>query len=99
LRPALLRLLGAADLDHPQIDAVLGAPLPANDQRQDYLRATLARGADGAQVATAFAHQDSSMLSVLARADALLMRPPGAPALPAGSRVTAMPLRQALAGV
>jgi molybdopterin biosynthesis enzyme len=39
------------------------------------------------------------MLSVLARADALLMRPPGAPALAAGSRVTAMPLRQALAGV
>jgi molybdopterin molybdotransferase len=99
LRPALLRLLGAADLAHPEIDAVLGAPLPANDQRQDYLRATLARGAGGAQVATAFARQDSSMLSVLARADALLMRPPGAPALPAGSRVTAMPLRQALAGV
>jgi molybdopterin molybdotransferase len=99
LRPALLRLLGAADLAHPEIDAVLGAGLPANDQRQDYLRATLARGPDGALVATAFARQDSSMLSVLARADALLMRPPGAPALAAGSRVTAMPLRQALAGV
>lgn len=99
LRPALLRLLGAADLSMPTIDAVLGADLPANDQRQDYLRATLARGADGVQVATAFTRQDSSMLSVLTRADALLVRKPGAPALAAGSRVSVMPLRQALATI
>ena len=99
LRPALLRLLGATDLSEPRIDAVLGADLPANDQRQDYLRATLTRGADGTQIATAFARQDSSMLSVMTRADALLIRPPGAPALAAGSRVTVMPLRQALAVV
>jgi molybdopterin molybdotransferase len=99
LRPALLRLLGAADLAATEIDAVLGADLPANDHRQDYLRATLARGPDGVQIATAFTRQDSSMLSVLTRADALLVRRPGAPALAAGNRVTVMPLRQALAGV
>jgi molybdopterin molybdotransferase len=99
LRPALLRLLGARDLEPPRLDAVLGAPLPANDRRQDYLRATLARGTDGSLVATAYDRQDSSMLSLLSGADGLVVRPPDAPPLAAGSRVPVMPLRHALAGV
>jgi molybdopterin molybdotransferase len=99
LRPALLRLLGARDLEPPRLDAVLGGPLPANDRRQDYLRATLARGTDGSLVATAYDRQDSSMLSLLSGADGLVVRPPDAPPLAAGSRVPVMPLRHALAGV
>jgi molybdopterin molybdotransferase len=98
LRPALLRLLGARDLAPPRLEAVLGASLPANDRRQDYLRATLAPGADGLPIATAYDRQDSSMLSLLAGADALLVRPPEAPPIVAGSRVSVMPLRHALAG-
>jgi molybdopterin molybdotransferase len=98
LRPALLRLLGARDLEPPRLDAVLGGPLPANDRRQDYLRATLARGTDGSLVATAYDRQDSSMLSLLSGADGLVV-PPDAPPLAAGSRVPVMPLRHALAGV
>jgi molybdopterin molybdotransferase len=99
LRPILLRLLGARDLEPQRADAVLGADLPANDRRQDYLRATLSRGPAGESVATAFARQDSSMLSLLARADALIVRPPLAPALQAGATVGVLPLRQSLAGV
>ena len=98
LRPALLRLLGARDLQPPRLDAELGAPLPANDRRQDYLRASLTRGTDGALIATAYDRQDSSMMSLLASADALVVRPPDAPPLAAGSRVQVMPLRHALAG-
>ena len=99
LRPILLRLLGARDLEPQRADAVLGADLPANDRRQDYLRATLSRGPAGESVATAFARQDSSMLSLLAKADALIVRPPLAPALQAGATVGVLPLRQSLAGV
>jgi molybdopterin molybdotransferase len=64
----------------------LGCDLPANDERADYLRATLAPGPDGLPVATSAAMQDSSMLVPLAAADCLLVRAPHAAAAKAGSR-------------
>ena len=85
LAPAIRALLGAPDAgSDPAEAAVLGGDLPPNDGRQDYLRATLARRADGAPEATAHARQDSSMLSVLARSDGLIVRAPHAPAARAG---------------
>jgi molybdopterin molybdotransferase len=72
----------ARDITEP---ARLGADIPANDGRQDYVRATLAPGPDGLPVATPFARQDSSMLRLLMQADCLLVRPPNAPAASAGS--------------
>lgn len=59
--------------------AVLGADVHANDDRRDYLRATLAPADGGLPVATPFEAQDSSLLGVLARADCLLLREPQAP--------------------
>ena len=64
---------------------VLGAAMDGNDQRQDYVRATLTEGGDGLPVATPFRRQDSSMLATLAKSDCLIIRPPHAPAAPAGS--------------
>jgi molybdopterin molybdotransferase len=83
--PAVRAMLGdpGAGAD-PTEPAVLGADLPANDARQDYLRATLRAGSDGPPVATAHVVQDSSMLSVLAASDALIVRPPHAPPARAG---------------
>lgn len=83
--PLIRALLGdsSAGAD-PAEAAALGAPLGANDSRQDYLRATLAPRRDGLPVATALPVQDSSMLAVLAQADALIVRPPRAPAAAAG---------------
>ena len=80
--PALARLSGMPDTAPRVTRARLGAPLAANDHRADHLRATL----DG-DVATAFARQDSSLLRTLSQADALILRPPHAPALPAGAEV------------
>ncbi|HUG61465.1 MAG TPA: molybdopterin molybdenumtransferase MoeA, partial [Methylomirabilota bacterium] len=68
--------------------ARLGGALPANDQRQDYLRAALSRAADGALVATPFSVQDSSMTSTVAAAGALVLRPPFAPAADEGETVS-----------
>lgn len=99
LRPALLRLLGARDVAEPRMAATLGADLPQNDRREDYLRATLASGPGGEIVATAFDKQDSSMLSLLAQADCLLVRAPNAPALRAGAAVSVIPLRHSLFGI
>ncbi len=85
--PAIQRLDGLPGTPPPITAALLGAPLEANDHRADHLRARLERRADGTLVATAFSRQDSAMLRLLTGADALILRPPHAPALPAGAEV------------
>jgi molybdopterin molybdotransferase len=87
LIPALGRLAGLAEPGLPRERALLGAAVRANDARADHLRATLSQDASGGLVATPFGRQDSAMLSVLARSDALVLRPPHAPALEAGAAV------------
>jgi molybdopterin molybdotransferase len=51
------------------------------------MRATLKRAADGTVDVTPVRSQDSSLLSPLATADCLLIRPPNSPAVPAGDSV------------
>jgi molybdopterin molybdotransferase len=78
--PAIRALLGdPAAAEDPTEPAILGRDLPENDHRQDYLRARLMPAAEGLPIATAFETQDSSMLALLARSEALLVRPPLAP--------------------
>jgi molybdopterin molybdotransferase len=85
LRPLLRALLGDASAGaDPSEPARLAAPLPANGARQDHMRATLARDDDGRWLAAPLPDQDSSLVKTLARAEALIVRPPGAPAAPAG---------------
>jgi molybdopterin molybdotransferase len=72
--------------------ARLKVPLEANDRRQDYLRSTLTRAADGTLEAEPFKKQDSSMISLLARADCLVIRAPHAPAAQTGDWVDIVPL-------
>ncbi|WP_157019195.1 molybdopterin molybdotransferase MoeA [Mesorhizobium xinjiangense] len=77
LKPLLARLAGRDE--RPDIrPGVLAEPVPANDHRQDYLRATINEEA-GRLVATPAPIQDSSMLRILADARALIIRPPHAP--------------------
>ena len=85
LVPLIRRLTGRADLAPPSEPAVLGCDLAANDERADYLRATLDRRVDGILVATPCPLQDSSMLAPLAVADCLILHAPFAAAAPAGS--------------
>ncbi|QQP91949.1 molybdopterin molybdotransferase MoeA [Skermanella sp. TT6] len=92
LRPALRRLLGLPAEEETRRTAVLGRPVKQNDQREDYLRASLSIGPDGELVANPFESQDSSLLTVLARADCLVVRPPFAPAASAGDTVEFLPL-------
>ena len=87
LKPAIERLLGLAAAEAPPLRARLAVPLAQNDRRQDYLRATLARAADGTLEAHPFPRQDSSMMSLLAHADCLVVRQPQAPAAAAGDSV------------
>ncbi|MEA2979438.1 MAG: molybdopterin molybdotransferase [Alphaproteobacteria bacterium] len=86
LVPLIRRLAGRSDIEPATESALLGRDLPENDERADYLRATLQRRADGALVATPVSVQDSSMMAALAKADCLVIREAFAPAASAGSR-------------
>ena len=86
LRPAILAMLGLDPATHVET-AILGCALGENDQRQEYLRATLAAGSDGKTVATPFSKQDSAMMAKFADADCLVIRAPFAPPAQAGTEV------------
>lgn len=92
LLPALSRLSGLPAAPPPTTTALAGRDLAANDHRADHLRSTLRTDADGRLVASPFPVQDSAMLRRLALADALILRAPHAPAVPAGAEVTVIRL-------
>lgn len=83
VRPLISALLGLPACD-PSEPATLGADLEANDQRQDYLRASMSEAPGRLPVAAPLPIQDSGGLSVLNAADCLLIRPPHAPPASAG---------------
>lgn len=85
----LLGQSGAADLP---IDAIAGADMTANGPREHYMRATSKISSDGARRVTPVRSQDSSLLSPLAEADCLIVRPPGDSAKKMGEPVKVLPL-------
>ena len=79
----LLRALGGARDPLPRaVTMRVGAALPAAGDRAEFVRARL-----DADSLVPVAEQDSSALAALARADALIERPAGAPAAEAGELV------------
>ncbi len=91
LVPLIRRLAGREDIERVPEEARLGHDLPANDERADYIRATLTAGPDGL-VVTPLPAQDSSLMAPLAKADCLLIREPNAPAASSGSRCVILKL-------
>lgn len=85
-------VLGLQGVSRPwRLDSArLAEPLPANGPREHWMRARL--GPDGV---TAFADQDSSLVTVFAAADALLRRLPGAAAAATGESVDILRLDRA----
>ena len=84
LLPAIRCLSGLPAAAPPTTTARLGAAVGANDRRADHLRATFDTAT---QTVTPFPRQDSALLRLMASADALVLRPANAPALPEGSEV------------
>ena len=74
--------------------SVLGNALEANGEREHYMRAVSEWREDGTRVVRALPSQDSSLVAALAKADCLIVRPPHAPALGQGARVSILPLDQ-----
>jgi molybdopterin molybdotransferase len=87
LKPAIERMVGQAGDLPAAVPARLAIDVKANDQRQDYVRSLATRQSDGSLIVEPHRVQDSSMLSVLAWCNALLIRPPHDPARKAGDTV------------
>ncbi len=94
LVPLIRRLSGRSDSEPRSESARLGCDLGANDERADYMRATLTEAHDG-PIAMPVPVQDSSMIAALAKADCLIIREPFAPAIKAGGRVAILRLTSA----
>ncbi len=92
LVPLIRRMSGRNDLTTPTEAAVLGVDLPENDERADYLRATLKETARRRRSRRRSRLQDSSMMAPLAKANCLLVREAHAPAAKAGSPCTVVRL-------
>ena len=78
-------------LPNQTLKARLGADVDANGPRTHYMRARLGAG-DGFPTIVPFDRQDSSLLSILANADALLIRPDGDGARKTGEIVEYLPI-------
>jgi molybdopterin molybdotransferase len=92
LVPLIHALLGRSDQGQGLQPARTAVALEANGPRSHYMRATSRTGRDGLPEVTPVRSQDSSLLAPLALADCLLVRPVSAPAAPAGSPVSILPL-------
>lgn len=89
LKPMLRRLLGLTP-ELPALEtAVLGTSVAPGGPRQEYLRARLERTGTGL-AATPLPSQDSAMISELAAADALIVRPAKAPPGSPGDHVSVL---------
>jgi molybdopterin molybdotransferase len=84
--PLIRAMLGTTE-DQAAMEAITTAPLDANGPRAHYMRATLSTAADGTKCVTPARSQDSALLSVLADANCLIIRPIGANASLAGTAV------------
>ncbi|WP_419254112.1 gephyrin-like molybdotransferase Glp [Caulobacter sp. ErkDOM-YI] len=94
LRPLLAALTGR-DPAPALIPAHLAAPLGANGPREHWMRASLSIDPQGRAIVSAFPDQDSSLVGVFSRADALVRRPVDAAAASAGDIVEVLPLARA----
>ncbi|MGF1462966.1 MAG: molybdopterin molybdotransferase MoeA [Maricaulaceae bacterium] len=94
LAPLIAKALGRPGPHAPDLSAgVLATPLPANGDREAWVRAkTVGRDDFGRPILDATADQDSSLLTVLAGSDALIRRAAGADAAAAGDAVAALML-------
>jgi molybdopterin molybdotransferase len=88
LKPLIRALCGDPQAGADRLEpAVAGADLKPGGARREYLRAALDWDESGRQLATPHADQDSSLHSVLARSQALILREALAPAAAKGTPI------------
>ena len=86
-------LLGLCNSPH-LIEVMTDKDIPKNGPRETYLRGRLSYNSDGLMVITPFPRQDSSLITPLAAANALVQLPPNGGPWKAGDTIKAHPLGQ-----
>ncbi|SHH78444.1 gephyrin-like molybdotransferase Glp [Marivita hallyeonensis] len=86
--PVIRVMLGLPAQPAPRVKATLAEPLSENGPREHYMRAKRTEAG-----LVAFGAQDSSLLSILSDADALIVRPPRDAARSVGDRVDCINIR------
>lgn len=89
VRPALRRMMGAADPARPSVQATLAEAVSHQTGRRSFLRGAVTESETG-WVARAHARQGSHQLSVLPQTNALLVVPEEVETLPIGAPITAL---------
>lgn len=87
IAPMINAMLGLSTAPAPRLRAPLAVPLPPNGPREHYMRAALTP-----QGIHPEDKQDSSLLSILANAEALMVRPVNDPAREVGEMMDYLPL-------
>lgn len=87
LVPMIRAMLGLGAAPAPRAQAVLAEAIPQNGAREHYMRAVVEAGR-----IHPMPRQDSALLTILQRANALLVRPVSDPARAAGDTVDYLPL-------
>ncbi|NVJ90294.1 MAG: molybdopterin molybdotransferase MoeA [Methylocystaceae bacterium] len=90
VRPALRKMQGMAFEQDVPVRAILGADVPKNTVRQEYMRAVFSRDDQGRLVATPYFKQDSAMLANLAHCEGFIIRPVHAEPSQAGEECDAI---------
>ena len=90
LRPLIDRLMGRPAPLPGSVNIPVATDLPANGPRQHYVRARLI-GDPGQRMVDPAESQDSSLSTVLAQCDGLIVRPPNAEQVSTGSLVPFLP--------
>jgi molybdopterin molybdotransferase len=96
IRPALLRMMGATDVEPSTLTALLAHDLKKKPGRMEFVRGVLTSDAQGRLHARATRGQDSHMMGGLAAANCLIHFPQQASLLEAGNEVRVSLLRWAI---
>ena len=91
ITPAINAMLGKHKGSTPAYNAILNTDLPKNGLRTHYMRA-VTNLKDGDLMVSVFEYQDSSLLSILSKATALVIRPQNDSAKVKGDKVKIIPL-------
>jgi molybdopterin molybdotransferase len=85
VRPAILKMMGRANLSRPEVSATLADDIAGPKDKTVFVRVAVSRGADGWS-AMPTGGRGSNLISTVARANGLAVLPPGVGSLPAGER-------------
>ena len=87
VRPAILKMMGRANLGRPEVSAILRDAIEGPTDKSVFVRVHVSRGAEG-WTATPTGGRGSNLISTVARANGLAVLPPGVGSIDAGERVT-----------